>query len=111
MACLGLRLRFSQALNTSCSTSCGYPATIDAIYSQTDDGIFFSRLLCQDLARHGQALAAQFDKSHKKRNIIINEPDFSKAEKAGLMPPAENYSDWTKMFVEKSVKAQEENLK
>lgn len=78
-----------------------YPATIDAIYSQTNDGIFFSCLLCKDLVSHGEKTASQYDTNYKKRNITINKPDFSKAEKADLMPKDEDYADWFKMFVEK----------
>jgi len=76
-----------------------YPSVIDAIYRQTDDGIFFSQLLCKDLAEHGEQIAAQFKKTFGKNAPTISKCDFSKAEKDNLMPNADNYSDWITMFV------------
>ncbi|MFY9287919.1 MAG: hypothetical protein WAO98_05400 [Alphaproteobacteria bacterium] len=78
-----------------------YPASIDAIYSQTDDGIHFSRLLCQDLVKHGKKIASEFNKENKSGAIRISEPDFSKAEESGLFPDEEKYASWQKMFIEK----------
>lgn len=76
-----------------------YPSSLDAIYSQTDDGIFFSQLLCKDLVEHGEQIAARFKKKYGKGAPTINKLDFTKAETLGLMPKADNYADWVTMFV------------
>jgi len=80
-----------------------YPSVVDAMYSQTDDGIFFTQFLCQDLNTHGNQLAATFTKQFGKGVPTIGEPDFGKAETAGLMPNANNYSDWVSAFHKKEV--------
>jgi hypothetical protein len=79
-----------------------YPSVIDAIYSQTDDGIFFSQLLCKDLVEHGEQVAKKIKKNYRKVATSINKPDFAKVEASGLMPKVENYSDWFTMFSKKA---------
>lgn len=74
---------------------------IDAIYNQTDDGIFFSQLLCKDLVEHGNQITVQLKKKFKKGAPRISEPDFDKAEKSDLMPNTDNYADWLTMFVKR----------
>lgn len=80
-----------------------YPDMVDAIWHQTDDGIYFSKLLCQDLVEYGQSISKQFKRKFGKGSPSVNKPDFSKAENADLMPKDENYSDWTSMFVRQAV--------
>lgn len=75
-----------------------YPSSIDAIYSQTNDGIFFSRMLCDDLVEHGRAVVKKFKENFKRGALRISEPEWSKAEKAGLMPYPADYADWVTMF-------------
>lgn len=78
-----------------------YPSVIEAIYNQTDDGIFFSQLLCKDLVEHGNQIAEQFKKNFKKGAPTISEPDFSEAVKLNLMPTADKYNYWFTMFIKK----------
>lgn len=78
-----------------------YPATIDAIYSQTDDGIFFSNLLCKDLHDHGKQLSEVFRKKFKKDAPRVTEVDFSAAISSKLMPDESNYADWVAAFIKK----------
>jgi hypothetical protein len=78
-----------------------YPGTIDAIYSQTDDGIFFGNLLCKDLHQHGKQLSDTFRKKFKTVAPRISEVDFSPAAADGLMPDDKNYPDWVRAFVKK----------
>lgn len=75
-----------------------YSSLIDAIYNQTDHGIFFSHLLGKDLIEHGEQAAAQFKNTYGKGAPSISKSDFSEAEKAGLMPNADNYPDWFAKF-------------
>ena len=72
-----------------------YPDLIKAICSLTDDCIFFSQLLCADLADNGERLKTLLG----KRAPNVKRPDFSKAVGEGLMPGPENYENWTEMFV------------
>ena len=74
-----------------------YPSCVQFIYEQTDDCIFFSKLLCEDLVTHGEQLKKKFGKKSPK----INKPDFQKAVDAGLMPDKNKYSDWKTMFVKR----------
>jgi hypothetical protein len=78
-----------------------YPDSIGAIYAQTDDGIFFSVQLCNELSQHGDDLSALFTKQFGRGSPRITKPDFSKAKDADLMPSDGNYADWFSMFVKR----------
>ena len=75
---------------------------MEAIFTQTDDGIFFSTKLCDDLIEHGDQLAASFKKRFGKGSPRITKPDFSKARDDDLMPSDGNYADWVNMFVKRT---------
>jgi hypothetical protein len=77
-----------------------YPSLLGAIYSQTNDGIHFSKLLCEDLVKYGEQLVEQFKKKFKG-SPRIDTPDFTPAIKAGLMPPDVDYTSWVSSFVER----------
>jgi hypothetical protein len=79
-----------------------YPDLLDAIYKQTDDGIFFGAQLCQELSEHGDQLAASFKKLFGKGAPRIAKPDFSKAKDASLMPNGDDYTDWFNMFAKRT---------
>lgn len=81
-----------------------YPSLINAIYQQTEDGIFFSHLLCQDMIEHGNKIVELFNNNFKKGAPTISKTDFSKAEKLGLMPNADNYADWFTVFAQNPTK-------
>jgi hypothetical protein len=76
-----------------------YASAIDATYGYTDDAIFFSQLLCQDLNEHGSTLLAGFKKRFRGNAVKVNKPNFAKAQKAGLMPSDDVYADCTSAFV------------
>ncbi len=76
-----------------------YPGSVEAIYNQTNDGIFFSNLLCKDLHDHGQHLADEFKKKFKEEAPRVSKVDFSTV--ADLMPDEKDYADWTSAFVKK----------
>jgi len=78
-----------------------YPDLLEAIYRQTDDGIFFGAQLCQELSEHGDLLAASFKKLFGKGAPRIAKPDFSKARDAGLLPNDGDYADWFNMFAKR----------
>jgi gas vesicle protein len=76
-----------------------YPNAVEGIYNYTDDGIFYSQLLCRDLNDHGKSLVEDFKKHFRTKAPRINEADFQKAQAAGLMPANEAYADWLQCFV------------
>lgn len=78
-----------------------YPSCLNAIHSHTDDGIFFSLLLCDDLALHGKQLEEKFAKQFGRPAPKAVSSDFSKAKELGLIPDAAPYSDWITGFVQK----------
>ncbi|HEU0070667.1 MAG TPA: hypothetical protein VFS04_05185 [Alphaproteobacteria bacterium] len=63
---------------------------IDSIYILNDDCIFFSNRLLEVLVPHCEMLAEKFGKHAPK----VIRPDFSKAEKLGLMPNPDEFADW-----------------
>ncbi|RDV01172.1 hypothetical protein [Undibacter mobilis] len=70
---------------------------LTALSEYADDGIFFSKLLAEDLGAYGKAL--------RRRNRWrvwslprIGTEDWSDVEKEGLLPPAENYAAWLSAF-------------
>ncbi len=78
-----------------------YPDCIDGIYKDTDDCIFFSKLLYQDLYDHGEMVGKKYTKTFGKDAPKINKIDFSTVEKEGLLPDQKNYTNWTDGFVKK----------
>jgi hypothetical protein len=75
-----------------------YPSALHGIYSQTNDGIFFSHLLMQDLMDHGTQTAREFKKRFGKGAPQVRKADFTKAAQDGLMPNPDDYKDWMTMF-------------
>ena len=76
-----------------------YPALIDAIYQQTDDGIFYSKMLCDDLYDHNVRLINRFKQRFRADAPgAIDKPDFSTPQNEGLMPSDANYQDWITLF-------------
>lgn len=78
-----------------------YPNTIDAIYQETKDCIFYSWLLCEDLVGHGKELL----KKHPKLLLQVNEVGFDKAKKSGLIPSEDEYTDWLTKFISKKMES------
>lgn len=73
-----------------------YGATLDAIYTYTDDCIYFAIRLTNDLGEHGRRLQKMYEARFKEKAPRITTADFSKVQ-ADLLPPASNYPEWEKM--------------
>jgi hypothetical protein len=75
-----------------------YRTTIDAICLQTDDAIFFSRVLASDLVRYGNSVRRR----HMWRYWLwlpkMQDADWSKVREAGLMPEDASYERWSGSF-------------
>ncbi|MYM86101.1 hypothetical protein GTP91_02790 [Rugamonas sp. FT82W] len=76
-----------------------YAHTIEGIGSYTDDGIFFSKLLCEDLQKYGSELALIFKKKYKIEPPVMSQVNFSSAIVQGLMPFDKEYRSWMDGFV------------
>lgn len=83
------------------NTDRSYPDIIEAIYSHTDECIFFSKLLYEDLYDHGEELRKRYTKAFGKDAPKINRIDFSAEEKEGLLPDEKNYQSWADGLVKK----------
>lgn len=81
-------------------TTMEYPDSIAAITRHTDDGIFFSKLLCSDLFEHNRRLVERFKRRFgKSAPGVIEKPDFTQAE--NLMPNDADYADWFNLYVKR----------
>jgi hypothetical protein len=72
--------------------------TVTALYKYTDDCIFFSKLLCSDLADHGDRLRAILKLHFRREAPRINRLIWDDVEKKGLLPPDANYTSWLTGF-------------
>lgn len=79
-----------------------YPDTLKALVEIANYLIFFSELLCIDLAEHGETLKKRARKLKLKIKLgDVSALDFSEARAAGLMPKHSDYQDFLKGFVKK----------
>ncbi len=75
-----------------------FSATVDGIFRQTDDCIFFSRLLADDLTDYGRRLRRRYAWRYRLHIPKFVVADWSIAERQGLMPAATEYADWLRGF-------------
>lgn len=83
------------------NTDSSYPDSISGIYDHTNDCIFFSKLLYQDLNDHGEELRKKYTKTFGKDAPKINKIDFSEVEKEDFLPDIKNYQNWINGFLKK----------
>lgn len=76
-----------------------YKDTLEGVYNQVDNGIFFSELLCKDLKAFGDEALIKYKKLAKKTTESVGEIDFALARKDNLMPDESKFSDWLRGFV------------
>lgn len=81
-------------------TNRDHPDILSAMSEYTDDCIFFSSLLCEDLTTHGRSLRALYKKKFGKGAPEISYADFSGGRASGTVPPSSKYADWLKGFPE-----------
>jgi len=67
--------------------------------AQTDNCIYFSRRLCEELHGHGKAISKRYPRRFRKRAPRIVSCDFRQAEAAGLMPDPTAFADWERAFI------------
>lgn len=82
-------------LETSTGADQRYASALTAISTYTDDCIYFSKLLGDDLTTYGRGLKAKLPKQLRASAPTIVSADFSKAQ--DVLPLAANYQDWETM--------------
>lgn len=75
-----------------------YRATVAGIFDQTNDCIFFSRTLAEDLLKYGRRLRRRHHRRFRFGLPKLDQLDWSRAEAGGLMPGAELYKPWLDGF-------------
>ncbi len=81
------------------NTNQEYGGTVKAISLYTDDIIFFSIKLCEDVRDHGETLKKRYKSRLKGNPPRITTFDFEKPLREGLIPNDESYEDWLCGFV------------
>jgi hypothetical protein len=66
-----------------------YRASVAGIFDQTNDCIFFSRILAEDLLKYGNRLRGGHLRRFRVGLPKLDGGDWSKAETSGLMPSAD----------------------
>lgn len=76
-----------------------YPSLINAIHIQTENALYFSRLLCIQLTKYGNSQANEFNNLYKTRPkinyLVISDEEIKK-----LLPNAQDYPSWEKIYPE-----------
>jgi len=71
-----------------------YGGYVQALASYTDDALFFSIKLHDDLYQHGKGIAEKYRKKFGGDVPCVSYIDWQKADSEGLLPKDEEYSDW-----------------
>jgi hypothetical protein len=71
-----------------------FKVSLEAIYNQTDDCIFFSRILAADLLTYGNRLRQKNAWKYRLGVPKLKGVDWSTAEGQGLLPSDEAYASW-----------------
>ena len=87
-------------LETEVGRDTKYPSICDAIVAQTDDCIFYSKLVTTDLEEYGIKLRKRY-RFRFWGLPTMPRTDMSNSEIASLLPAESEYERWTKGFVQK----------
>lgn len=75
-----------------------YGDTLNAIYLYTNDALFFSAKLCEDLQEHASTLKESYSKKFRGTPPKLTKVDFSQARDSGLIPADIEYEPWLSGF-------------
>jgi hypothetical protein len=67
---------------------------VQALYKQTDDCIFFSKLLSSDMTRHGDQMRRDFKRRFRGEVPRVQRVLWEQVERKGLFPPEQEYATW-----------------
>lgn len=76
-----------------------YGGSIQAISLYTDDIIFFSIKVCEDLQDHGETLKKRYKSRLRGSPPRLSIVNFEKPRQDGLIPKDEDYVDWLSGFI------------
>jgi hypothetical protein len=96
---LALAKRYFGILNDEGIVDQRFADSVDAIFKQTDDCIFFAKLLGEDLLPIGAKLRRRAGFLRRFRIAKFRPVDWTIAEQANLIPPNDQYADWLRGFV------------
>jgi hypothetical protein len=75
-----------------------YPTNLEAICKQTDDCIFFSRILATELVQYGNSLRRKHMWKYWLGIPRMQDADWSRAQAAGALPKDSDYEKWLAGF-------------
>jgi len=75
-----------------------YGCYVQALWLYTNDVIFFSMKLSEDLREHGLHVTKKYTKNFRGDAPKVSDFDWSKAEQEGLLPRDEEYDGWLSGF-------------
>jgi hypothetical protein len=75
-----------------------FASSVGALYNQTDDCIFFSRILADDLFEYGVYLRNRFAWRYRLPVPKLTRYDWTPAETKGLIPNRNRYANWLQAF-------------
>jgi hypothetical protein len=81
-----------------------YRDLVEGIFIYLDQGIFFSKLLCDDLMSHGQKLCKEYSEKYNDKQEI-DEVDFLTEKSKIFMPDPASFEGWLSGFVKKEMSA------
>lgn len=76
------------------NTNQEYGATIESIFLYTNDAIYFSTILVDDLSAHGKTLLKNNKKILRGSPLEVVGANFDQARKDGLIPTDKDYPTW-----------------
>lgn len=83
-----------------------YRTNVQGIILQTDDCIFYAKILAADLARYANSLRWRASWFYRLRIPKIAQADWSYPEQLGLMPKDAEFSNWLRGFPSRPTKWQ-----
>jgi hypothetical protein len=75
-------------------TDTTYACLIDGIFAQTNDSIYYSKILCEDLSKYGEKVRVELGQKAPK----VSKFDFTKIERGSIFPSQDDYADWHRAF-------------
>jgi hypothetical protein len=79
-------------------TDARFRHSMEMLSLHTDDCIFFSKMLADELLVYGRKLRNRNRWKYRLPVGKMKGADWSMADRENLIPPAEQYSDWTRVF-------------
>ncbi len=76
-----------------------FGSVVEAIYTQTDDCIHFSRLICDDLHAYATRVREEYKSRFRAPYPSVHKVVYELVEQQGLIPPRDRYVSWDEGFL------------